>query len=269
MKKFILLIAFISLAGFTNAQTYYPLVDTTKLWSNLWYSDPGGSSYPVTYETNFIKFSLDTTIGLHSYKKVFQATDSSHSSWSEIGYIRENSSKKVYYQGIPDTIERLYYDFGASVGDTINDTINSWLIRKSVVATIDSVFIGNKYLKRFVLTYVNECSGEQWVESIGSLCGVLESGTYCNTGGTFRLLCYYENDTLEYSNPNFAGCYYNGTDDGFVTIELNGLKVNILPNPVTDEIQVISNQRSVNSVEIYNILGEKIYSLPLTDLPVF
>jgi len=42
-------------------------------------------------------------------------------------------------------------------------------------------------------------------------------------------------------------------------------QIKVFPNPVTEEIQVISNQCSVNSVEIYNILGEKIYSLPITD----
>jgi hypothetical protein len=131
-----------------------------------------------------------------------------------------------------------------------------WYIRKLVVDTIDSVFIGNKYLKRFVLTYVNECSGEQWIEGIGSLCGIFEIGTYCNTGGTFRLLCYYENDTLEYSNPNFAGCYYNGTDDGFETIELSGLKVNVFPNPSTNFITIESPQAAI--MEILDILGQTI-----------
>jgi hypothetical protein len=52
---------------------------------------------------------------------------------------------------------------------------------------------------------------------------------------------------------------------GIKEINNNESNIKVYPNPVTDEIRVISNQCSVNSVEIYNILGEKIYSLPLTD----
>jgi hypothetical protein len=39
----------------------------------------------------------------------------------------------------------------------------------------------------------------------------------------------------------------------------------IFPNPASGEIQVFSNQLSVNSIEIFNLLGEKIYSVPITD----
>jgi hypothetical protein len=44
-----------------------------------------------------------------------------------------------------------------------------------------------------------------------------------------------------------------------------GNNINIFPNPANDEIQVISNQLSVNSIEVYNLLGERIYSSPITD----
>jgi hypothetical protein len=51
--------------------------------------------------------------------------------------------------------------------------------------------------------------------------------------------------------------------------ELNDL-IKVFPNPTRDEIQVISNQLSVNSIEIFNSLGEKIYYSPITDnrLPI-
>jgi hypothetical protein len=54
------------------------------------------------------------------------------------------------------------------------------------------------------------------------------------------------------------------------TVGINNLEetktgITIYPNPVSDKINVISNQLPVNSVKIYNILGEKIYSLQITD----
>ncbi len=41
--------------------------------------------------------------------------------------------------------------------------------------------------------------------------------------------------------------------------------ITISPNPASSEIQVISNQSSVTSIEVYNMLGEKVSTLPLTD----
>ena len=40
--------------------------------------------------------------------------------------------------------------------------------------------------------------------------------------------------------------------------------VSVYPNPSSGEIQVISNQCSVSSIEIYNLLGEKVYTSPFT-----
>lgn len=49
--------------------------------------------------------------------------------------------------------------------------------------------------------------------------------------------------------------------------EIHNIAANIMvyPNPASEEIQVSSNRYSVNGVEIYNMLGERIYNLPITD----
>ena len=39
----------------------------------------------------------------------------------------------------------------------------------------------------------------------------------------------------------------------------------ISPNPATSEIQVIGNQSTVIGIEVYNMLGERVYSSPFTD----
>jgi alpha-D-ribose 1-methylphosphonate 5-phosphate C-P lyase len=46
---------------------------------------------------------------------------------------------------------------------------------------------------------------------------------------------------------------------------LNNEQIMIYPNPANEEIKVISEQPTVNSVEIYNLLGEKIYSTLITE----
>jgi hypothetical protein len=39
----------------------------------------------------------------------------------------------------------------------------------------------------------------------------------------------------------------------------------ISPNPATSEIQVIGNQSTVIGIEVYNMLGERVYTSPITD----
>jgi hypothetical protein len=41
--------------------------------------------------------------------------------------------------------------------------------------------------------------------------------------------------------------------------------IEVFPNPASDEIRVIGNQSTVSGVEVFNLLGEKIYNLPITD----
>ena len=41
--------------------------------------------------------------------------------------------------------------------------------------------------------------------------------------------------------------------------------IDIFPNPASEEIKVISNQCSVSGVEVFNLLGDRIYSFPITD----
>jgi hypothetical protein len=47
--------------------------------------------------------------------------------------------------------------------------------------------------------------------------------------------------------------------------EISNREISIFPNPATSEITVNSEQQTVYSIEIYNILGERIYCSPITD----
>jgi hypothetical protein len=60
-----------------------------------------------------------------------------------------------------------------------------------------------------------------------------------------------------------SGCVQTVMIGSVKNIERNN-SILIYPNPVTDKINVISNQCSVNGVEICNILGEKIYQSLVT-----
>ncbi len=43
------------------------------------------------------------------------------------------------------------------------------------------------------------------------------------------------------------------------------LRLTISPNPASSVVQVFNEQSTVIGIDIYNTLGEKVYTLPLTD----
>lgn len=75
------------------------------------------------------------------------------------------------------------------------------------------------------------------------------------------------NDSNIFAGTNGGGVWKRALSEMVGIEETNNNENNIAvyPNPATDKIQVISKQYSVSSIEIYNLLGEKIYSSPVTD----
>lgn len=254
MKKLWMITLAIILNSIAYGQVSESIVAENKVWSNLWQA-ASGSPLPHEMETTFIRFSSDTTIGNETYKMVLESTDEYQTTFTIIGFIREDQDKKVYYRGKNETESRLLYDFGAEVGDSLN--IGSSVL---VVETIDSVPINYQYKKRMVLSN-SGIAGEQWIEGIGSLCGILASGNYCITGGKFDLLCFFEDDTLVYSNPEFLYCYYNTTGTG--EPDVNMFSVEVVPNPVvSSSLFRINGDLSPDfMIEIYTLQGVKIKTI--------
>jgi hypothetical protein len=120
-------------------------------------------------------------------------------------------------------------------------------------------------------TYVNALaiSGSYiFAGTDGGIFFSLNNGSnWMNTGLTNDtiLALAISSDTLFAGTNRFGVWFLPLITVGIKEINNNVCNVIVYPNPVTEEIQVISNQCSVNSVEICNILGEKIYSLPITD----
>lgn len=251
MKKIFLISILFLPTLYTFSQDYFPLVDTVKLWSNLWFTAPGGPP-PHEFKTNYIKFSGDTIIDSNHYKEVLISWDSLHINWEPIGFIREDSTKQVYYRNIDNSLEGILYDFNAEIDDTIR---LSYFENGSdlIVQYIDSIFIDGKFRKRLLF------AEEEWIEGIGSLCGILNSGTGTISGGVFRLLCFYMSDILIYSNPDYQECYLN-----YVGIS-NPLerKVNIRIYPIpTDAYIRIDFQKELFqdiSIQLTNSFGSRLY----------
>ncbi len=107
------------------------------------------------------------------------------------------------------------------------------------VTSIDSILISDgKYRKT-----LNFDMGYQWIEGIGTVSGLLYNEYSCCTCMFItQTVCFKQNDTVLYVNPNVYGdirCfkYITSVNDinkeDFITIS---------PNPASSEIQVISHR---------------------------
>jgi hypothetical protein len=262
MKKFLLIIMLIMILVFTHAQNYHTLVDTNKLWSIK-------HQYGLTPFSDFTKFQGEEMFQGNIYKKVWTTTDTTLANWNFSGYIREDADKQVYirtWSGGPDDLR---YDFGVEAGDTVYlfyDPIGIYF-------TIDSVdtltLITGETRKRINLSCYAGPGGfmgnDTWIEGIGSLYGVMQSGSCALAGDMPQLICFEENDTLKYFNDNFDNCYI-----------VTGIATN---NPITEQVRIFPNPSSglislkiddplilPMKVTFYDPLGNQILEKEVTDI---
>jgi hypothetical protein len=217
--------------------------------------------------TEFIKFERDTTIDTIQYKKVMYSTDAFQEYWSIHGFIREDSVGRVFYRKNEIDSEKLMYDFGAHLGDTIHVSelygYTNLVYREMTyyVCNIDSFLVGNLMQKRIHLCI--DTSGnydvEQWVETMGSMSGMLRNYDGMVGRDYFFLLCFTENDTLKYTHyQTNSTCYIISNND---LINSRQREITLAPNPVVNKSFIKINNKILQEqfiLEIYNIKGSLI-----------
>lgn len=202
--------------------------------------------------TEIFKIEGDSIVDSKSYKKIWVSYDSL-TTMAFQGLLREESN--VVYYIPPDLSEGILYDFNLEIGDTIS-VKNIFCGDEEIpitVINIDTVDFFGISRKRWQLDSYGG-SEEYWVEGIGSLNGPLYTKYwYCMICPVWELLCYHNNDTLEYIMPYETDCYQN--TDG---VNENNIKndFSIKPNPVRKGYPVYIETNSVpNSIRIYNSTG--------------
>lgn len=143
--------------------------------------------------------------------------------------------------------------------------------------SVDSLhFSGGAYGYLHFIPQVENPAGNIITDTVN---WTLISGEYIAKGGEqFITIGNFRPDSLVQTlirDTVHAYYPYYYLDDVSVTLcdstggvnEIGGNKsnFNIFPNPASEEIQVISNQCSVISAEIFNLFGEKVYTSPFTD----
>ncbi|MBU0763281.1 MAG: hypothetical protein KJ607_00435 [Bacteroidetes bacterium] len=203
-----------------------PVTDTAKQWSVV-YGDCSANLW-----TKYYRFSQDTLIDTFFYKTLLVSEDSLSAFWATACYIREDG-RKVYKRNVAGTEDILLYDFTASAGDTVLVNVG---IEAVVLDVGDTIFAGHQRRVQYISAFTGDYCSEIWYEGIGSSQGLIESGFSGMVGGTSQLLCFSQNDSLLYSNPDYNNqCWIHYI---FYGIPENSRSESILvyPNPSDGKI---------------------------------
>jgi len=251
----------------TQAQeyTYIPMV---KPGLQIWTDDFGNCG--VNY--HFRRFALtdeDTLIENETYKKLYFFTSDEFNPLTAecIGGLRENDQKQVYFKGgaIPGGIlhSSLMFDFSLSVGDTFFCYYPFSLTFQ--VKNIDTIDYAGAKRKKFTMGLHGDTSSSpyivaQMIEGIGNTQGLMYDMScnlaLCMYWGQNR--CYEHNGELLYHN------YSQGVEDcitpllGLNEIKLEDNSITLYPNPTSKDVN-ISSENIINSIEVFNSLGQKVY----------
>jgi hypothetical protein len=243
MKKylfFLLTLMFIYQSSY--AQTYHQLLDTNKLWN--YYDTYFG---PNPHYTHLYRLTTDTTINGKKYFIPEITLDSIN--WFKENYFfrEEDSTKRVYI--LYNNNEGLLYDFSLNTGDsvTILNTLNTYIESLTLhVVSIDSIQIDGLYRK------IINTDFSTWIEGIGDLNGLSHPGDM-STGVLLKLVCYYENDSLKYANPDYDSCFYAFLNVGEIDKENQ-----LLIRTIDQNSFIISSGEMIDDVTLINLLGEQV-----------
>src|SRR3989344_8688017 len=118
MKRTYLLFYVMLLFSHTDAQNYIPFPDSNAVW-RVDFFDAGCSGYCYSF---IYALSGDTTIGLYTYYKIEQTSDSIIYSYR--GAIRQDTLlRQVYFIPPFNVTDTLLFDYSLSVNDTFESYI--------------------------------------------------------------------------------------------------------------------------------------------------
>jgi len=239
---------------FSHPDDYFKYVDTNKLWN---YSNT--YAMPPPYYTTLFRFKKDTLINTTMYFIAESTMDSVN--WQQWDYFFRQAGKKVYV--LHNGAESLVYDFNAMPGDTLHifhDDMgdpslcpDTCLIK---IMGIDLVNIDGLYRKRTYFQYLN-CpnSDDYWIEGIGYRSNILKECFQIIGNPILKMVCYYENDSLKYINPEYGSCYsiFVNTEDTKTPIIKEILIKNLGYGCYAFESDMI-----IEEIKLYSFTGQDI-----------
>jgi hypothetical protein len=276
--KLLIFSIFIVLSFVTKAQQYVPFPDSNAIW-RVDYCPYG---VPIN-ECYFYQYTLkgDTIINGKNFKIINvygqgPAPNYIHFNCN-IGALNQDIiSRKIYFKKfnysyncfpVPFSAnpnDSILFDFSLNIGDTLKQQCNLFYNTDTLfIQAIDSILIGNKYRKRFILGVIG---GSPYgipdiIEGIGSDNGLIEpidnQFMYANYS---HLVCYGLNDTSLYPSYSPNPC---ATITNIDAVDEVKNKPNIFPNPFNDNanISYALSEGSFVSINIYDLKGEIIFNI--------
>jgi len=191
--------------------------------------------------------------------------------------LREDTiEKQVFFlaTGIgKEDLEYLLYDFSLLPGDSmlIYNPISpfpdsaGYFILDSIVP---EVLIDGDTYKHFYLSAIDSAKSvtgrAEWIEGIGSLNLINTPGAYGDVNGAGALSCFFNNQTLHYSNlDSIAGCIqvYPNLSSG--AIQSDRFVVNMYPNPASNQVFIETELQELEKINIFDMLGRLLMIAPL------
>jgi hypothetical protein len=257
--RYVIILSVISYFSISYAQNNYShFPDSNAVWS-IW--------------DRKITVNGDTTINGLQYKKYYNA-DSNFSNPFYLAALREDvTTQKVFAFHSTDSVERILYDFSATVSDTVESHSiyagwSGWdqpfLFQ---VLAVDSISIFGNFHKRLKVKSLCESQPieDYWIAGIGSVsAGLFDAGMYGFCGAICFsappvLLCYERDGNLLFDNPSYDNCieYPLGTSELEQEISLN-----VFPNPTEDYITFHANE-TIESASIFTVNGQLLSTIEL------
>ncbi len=190
-----------------HVHQYEPIVADGKQW-NVLFSYPWSPPEPQHMYTDIYKIEGDSLVDGVSYKVMYTTRNEDLTGWSVCGVIRETEDRQVLYRRDGSSYDEILYDFSMEVGDTIIMNGSGFYPDWMFVVETNEILINGEPRKQIVLEYPWG-DHEVWIEGIGSLYGIIDSGSLFLMGGSTNLLCYYEDGDLIWQNttPGYDECY--------------------------------------------------------------
>lgn len=252
--------------------TVFPMLKDKPSWNVL---ATNGTWQIIQQYTDLITYDKDTML----CGKVFSRVKFEDNGKLRIVYVRTEGQRVFYFNETPcqgGAYEELMYDYGMnSTSDT--EIIKFPFENKEYLFSpikIDTVMLFGKNRKRLFMRYDSFNSSKDyydtWIEGIGSLKHPFF--THLNIppdGYTYEILCMHSHAKQQYQHSKYKSCWVSSVATNNSPTE--NIAIDVFPNPFQNEltINLLDNNDLTYHLEIYNLLGQTVYSTTLSNSLTF
>jgi hypothetical protein len=164
----------------------------------------------------------------------------------------DSIQERIYIKSWDPSFEdRVLFDFGQNVGDTVNSVLFDNAINTYTVMSVDTINYNGTEKKNMVITYDFFASVPfTFMYGVGSTIGFIDDHTNANA-----YVCHFQDGNLAW------GFACNG-----VSLDEIELKINVSPNPFQNELFVELEEQIKGVISIIDLQGKTCHQEPINDL---